>query len=643
MKKTIGILAHVDAGKTTLAEQLLYNTHRIRTRGRVDDGDTVLDTDAVERQRGITVFSDIACFPYRESLFYLVDTPGHIDFAAEMERVLPVLDYAVLVISSVEGVQGHTETVWELLREYRVPVFFFINKTDRVGADPQGVLRTLKSRFSPDIIDFKTEYTEKVAELREDLLALYLEDRVDEALWAEAAVRAIRERELFLCFCGSALNNEGVDAFLAALDRFTVTQFDEAAPFAGRVFKIRYDKQGNRLTLLKITGGTLHVRDRFGFAVEDETVYETVHEIRRYTGAKYEQVQALSAGDVCAVTGLRYTQAGTVIGGTGVNIRLKTTPMLVARVWFDESIPLRTVLEKFRLLEEEDPLLGVQWNEALQELRVHIMGTVQLEILQAVCAERFGLQVQFGACEVLYQETIRNTVIGCGHFEPLKHYAEVHLQLAPLPRGSGIVFRSACPQDVLDKSYQNLIRTHVFEKTHTGVLANMPITDLEITLLTGRAHLKHTHGGDFREAVYRAIRQGLCKAESVLLEPLYRFSITVPGGDLGRVLADVQKMCGTFEAPETMGGTAMVRGTLPVSEAMDYAKELLAFTKGSGRISTAFGGYAECHDTAAVLEKIGYDPARDRENSADSVFCSHGSGFVVKWQEADGYMHCRLD
>lgn len=644
MKKTIGILAHVDAGKTTFCEQLLYHANAIRNPGRVDTQNTTLDADPIEKQRGITIFSGCANFTYGSSNYYLIDTPGHIDFSAEMERVLSVLDYAVIIVSAVEGIQSHTETVWRLLEHYHIPVFFFINKTDRIGADPAGVIGRLAQKFSPRILDFSQDITEAVAELDDGLLDFYLEYGYTESKWQAVICNLVKSRSLFPCFSGSALRDEGISSFWAALDCYTATAFDEQSSFSGMVYNIRHDSRNARVTFLKVTSGILHVKDKISFWGRDGNMYsESVDELRLYTGEKYTALQSAPAGTVCAVTGLRSSRPGHPLGASGFVLQMESAPMLAAQVLFDASIPPRTILEKMRILEDEDPLLNVSWEESLSEIHVNIMGPVQLEVLEAVFSQRFGISIRFGDCQVLYLETPAEETVGCGHFEPLRHYAEVHLQITPLPAGSGIQFESACPTDILDKNYQNLIQTHIFEKQHRGILTGAPLTDVRFTLLTGRAHLKHTNGGDFREAVYRAVRQGLYSAGTVLLEPMYAYDITVPAEYIGRVLSDVQRMNGTFTAPENDGDTATLTGKLPVSEAMVYGKDLLSFTKGRGRINTRPAGYAPCHNPTEVIEKINYNSDADVENTPDSVFCSHGSGFVVKWDKAPVYMHCKTN
>ncbi len=637
MNKVIGILAHVDAGKTTLSEQILYHTHSIRTRGRVDHQDAFLDSSRLERDRGITIFSNQAVFHYNDSTYYLVDTPGHVDFSAEMERTLDILDYAIVVVSCVEGVQGHTETIWKLLRQHGVPTVFFLNKTDRAGAEPNRVLSELQSKFTTSVCDFTTGFStaaiEQIAELDEDLLEHYLNNGYDADLWLTAAQSLIQSEKLFPCFSGSALNDINIDTFLQGLDSLTKTDSDASSPFSGRVYKIRHDSQGSRVVFLKITGGTLRVKDAVG--------NEKINELRIYNGAKFVPAQQALAGELCAVTGLSNVMVGDGIGEITTHTDCITTPMLMAKVNIDPSLSARTVLGCFKILEDEDPMLGVVWEEALQEIHVHVMGTIQLEILKEVVWERFHTAVTFGDCEILYQETIRGSVTGYGHFEPLKHYAEVHLRLSEGERGSGLTFTSECSTDVLDLNWQRLIRTHVFEFRHKGILTGSPLTDVKIVLLTGRAHEKHTEGGDFREATYRAIRQGLEQAENVLLEPYYKFSIQTEPEQIGRVLTDIQRMYGSFEPPDITDGHAAIQGRAPVAAIMNYGRELVTFTKGKGSLNLQFDGYEPCHNSDEVIEHIAYDKIRDVANTSDSVFCSHGAGFNVKWNEVIKHIHCK--
>ena len=637
MNKVIGILAHVDAGKTTLSEQLLYRTQSIRILGRVDHRDAFLDHNRLERERGITIFSDQAHFSYGGNHYFLVDTPGHVDFSAEMERVLGVLDFAIVVVSCVEGVQGHTETIWRLLERYRMPALFFLNKTDREGADPGRVQRELQAKFSPAVCDFTAGFTEplveRLAELDDNLLERYLGAGFDEAAWLETARELVHERRLFPCFCGAALSGDGIDAFLQWLDRLTHTDYNADAPFAARVYQIRHDARGDRLALLKVTSGTLRVKDAVGA--------EKVNEIRMYNGTKYVPAQQTCAGELCAVTGLASARPGDALGAEPPWASPCPTPPLMARVEFGRALPARTVLGQFRLLEEEDPALAVEWQEELQEIRVRIMGEIQLEVLRELVCDRFGTEVSFGSPEILYQETIAAPVIGYGHYEPLRHYSEVHLRLEPGARGSGITFRSECPTDLLALNWQRLIETHVFERVHRGVLTGSPLADVAVVLLTGRAHDKHTEGGDFRQAVYRAIRQGLEQAESLLLEPYYAFVISVDDTLVGRVLADLQRMSGRFDPPELECGRAVIRGRAPVATMMGYGRDLAAFSRGRGSISLRVDGYEPCHNPDDVIARRAYDRTRDLANPSDSVFCSHGAGFPVPWYEVERYLHCK--
>ena len=647
----IGILAHVDAGKTTLSEAILYHTKSIRTMGRVDHRDAFLDTHSIEKERGITIFSNQAVFPLGKNQCFLLDTPGHADFSSEMERAVSVMDYAIMVVSAVEGIQGHTETVWRILRRYKVPTFFFLNKTDRDGADAAGVMQALTKQFSEGCVLFSGRfpeeiYSEELAEtlagLDETLLEEYAAGHIGSPEWAERIRQLIVSEVVFPCFSGSALQDEGVAEFLAALPYLTKQEADSTRPFSGRVYQLRRDAQGNRLAFVKVLSGILQVKDEVLCPGEGEPELRKVNELRLYSGAKFAPEQKMAAGGLCAVTGLDGVRPGDIIGvGCKNEAEMETVPALVSKVCFDGAVPARTVLGYFKILEEEDPLLGVEWDEALQELHVHVMGTVQLEVLREVVRQRFGLEVAFGECEVLYRETVAAPVVGYGHYEPLRHYAEVHLRISPGERGSGITFSSECPTDVLEERYQNLVRTHVFEKEHRGVLTGAPLADVHIALVTGRAHLKHTEGGDFREAVYRAVRQGLCRAESILLEPYYRFTASAPAECVGRILSDVQRLGGSFEPPQTDGSRATVRGRGPASAFMGYAREFVSFTKGKGSLSMMVDGYEPCKDAEKVIEKRGYDKERDVANTPDSVFCSHGAGFPVKWNEVERYIHCK--
>ena len=632
MKKiTTGILAHVDAGKTTLSEALLYETGAIRTLGRVDHGNAFLDTDAQEKNRGITIFSKQARFTYNDTEFTLLDTPGHVDFSAEMERTLQVLDYAILVISGKDGVQGHTATLWKLFDKYQVSVFIFVNKMDLAGADKKAVLHELKMVLSQNCIDFTAvkdaSWQEQLAVCDESLLEEFLEN---DKLNQESIISAISERKVFPCFFGSALKLEGIDELLVGLSELTAETV-YGTEFGARVYKITRDDQGNRLTHLKITGGALHTKD--------ELCEEKVEQIRMYSGARFKAAECALPGDVCAVTGLKNTYAGQGIGAENAAVEPVLESVLVYQVILPPEADVHTVLIKLRQLEEEDPQLHVIWNEQLQEIQMQLMGEVQIEILKQMISDRFGLDIEFGQGKISYRETIAAPVVGAGHFEPLRHYAEVQLLLEPGERGSGLIFDTACSEDVLDKNWQRLIMTHLMEKEHVGVLTGSPITDMKITILTGKAHLKHTEGGDFRQATYRAVRQGLRKAESVLLEPWYEYRLEVPAEMTGRAMSDIQKMGGSFAEPQITGETAILTGKAPVSEMKEYTVEVISYTKGHGHLSCSLCGYEPCHNQEQVVAEIGYDPDRDVSNTADSVFCSHGAGHTVSWDKVDEHLH----
>ena len=646
----IGVMAHVDAGKTTLSEQLLYLGGAVRERGRVDHGDAFLDTEPVERERGITVFSGQADFTWGDTVYYLLDTPGHTDFAAETERVLPALDYAVLVVSCAEGVQGHTETLWRLLRDYGVPVFLFLNKLDRPGADLQRTMDELHSRCSPAAVLFDgfsgevgDELAEEAAALDDELLARYLEGEIPQEEWLIELRRLVKERKIFPCFSGAALRGEGVREFLDGMELLTQTDWEsrESEPFAALAYQVRRGQ--SRIVWLKVTAGRLRCRDEVSCrAADGSLVKEKVTELFRCRGGRLFPIQEAKAGELCCAAGLTAVRAGDGVGAQAPARPRELTPVLLSRAVWDPAYDLREVLAAFRALEDEEPALSVEWNEALRELRVHVMGEVQLEILRELLQERFHLEVGFTDCEVLNRETIENTVHACGHFEPLRHYAEVHLLLSPGERGSGIVFESKCPLDRLARNWQNLIRTHVLEKQHRGVLTGAPLTDVVVTLVAGRAHLKHTEGGDFREAVYRAIREGLMKAQSLLLEPWCAFTAVTPQEYAGRVMTDVQRLCGTCGAPRREGETAVVEGEAPVSTFLNYQRELTAFTRGRGNVAVRFCGYRPCHNAEEVIAASGYDPESDTANPAGSVFCSHGAGYYVPWQEAEAHMHIQI-
>lgn len=639
MKKlVIGILAHVDAGKTTLSEGMLYLSGTVRKLGRVDHKDAFLDTYSLERDRGITIFSKQAVFSLGNRRINLLDTPGHVDFSAEMERTLQVLDYAVLVISGADGVQGHTETLWKLLKLYEIPTFIFINKMDQPGTDRESLLTELKERLDEGCIVFgkgkNVESLEEIAMTDEAVLDYFMEH---ETVRNEDICRLIRERKIFPCYFGSALKLDGVQELLAGFEEY-MKPFDGEKGFGARVFKISRDDKGERLTFLKVTGGKLVVK----MPINKE---EKINQIRIYSGAKYEAVNEVEAGGVCAVTGLSSSYIGQGLGVEKGTAAPFLEPVLTYQMILPEGADTTKVLRELKQLEEEEPLLNIVWNPALEEIHVQLMGEVQTEILKTMIAERFHLDVEFGTGKIVYKETIKSPVVGVGHYEPLRHYAEVHLKMEPLEAGSGLVFDTDCSEDVLDRNWQRLILTHLQEREHPGVLTGAPITDMKITIVAGRAHLKHTEGGDFRQATYRAVRQGLKSAESVLLEPWYSFVLEVPSEQVGRAMSDIGQMNGSFEGPEAEDKQGMVRftGTAPASEMRDYQREVWAYTKGRGRITLTLKGYEPCHNAEEVIEEIGYDSERDVDNPTGSVFCAHGAGFLVKWDEVPEYMHIKED
>ena len=632
----MGLLAHVDAGKTTLSESMLYVSGSIRKMGRVDHQDAFLDTYDLERARGITIFSKQAVFSWKDLGITLLDTPGHVDFSAEMERTLQVLDYAVLVISGADGIQGHTETLWRLLGQYQIPVFLFINKMDQNGTDREQILQELKKRFGDHCIDFAKvwdtgdeEAEEQLAMCDEGLLEQYLETG---ELPREQVAELIAERKVFPCYFGSALRTEGVEELLDALESFTKRK-EYPTEFGAKVYKIGRDEQGNRLTYLKVTGGTIQVK---------ETITDTeekINQIRRYSGSKYEMLKKVDAGEVCAVTGLSDTYPGQGLGAESASDMPILEPVLNYRIELPPDCDVHKMLINLKELEEEEPQLHIVWEEQLGEIHVQLMGEVQIEILKSMIWDRFKVRVEFGTGRVVYKESIEEPVEGVGHFEPLRHYAEVHLLLEPGERGSGLQFFSDCSEDVLARNWQRLILTHLEEKEHRGVLTGSAITDMKITLVSGRAHQKHTEGGDFRQATYRAVRQGLRKAKSVLLEPYYEFEMELLPEHVGRAMTDIQKRNGTFEPPVTDGEISVLKGSAPVSRMRGYQSELTSYTGGRGRMSCRLKGYERCADQEEIVAAFGYDPEADLENPTGSVFCAHGAGFVVNWDEVESYMH----
>ena len=635
-KCTVGLLAHVDAGKTTLSEAMLYTAGVRRSLGRVDHGNAFLDTHELERRRGITIFSKQAQLPLQNMDITLVDTPGHVDFSAETERVLPVLDCAVLVISGTDGIQAHTLTLWRLLARYQVPVFLFINKMDLPCKSPGELICQLQQRLDPGCVDMTgdgSDAAEQAAMLDESLLEQYLQTG---QIADEDMAKLIAQRKLFPCCFGSGLKLQNVDGLLDILERYAPVK-TYPAEFGASVYKISRDAQGNRLTWLKVTGGSLQVRDVLRYTAPDgREMEEKLVQLRIYSAEKFTAPEQVSAGQLCAVTGLSATWAGQGLGAQEKEQEPELEPVMTYRLVLPKTTDPAAFLPKLRQLEEEDPMLQLYWDG---QIHVKIMGKVQLEILRSLVQQRFGLDVQFDDRRICYKETVADTVEGVGHFEPLRHYAEVHLLLEPLPRGSGLVFDTACSTDVLEQHFQRLILTHLEEKPHLGVLTGSPITDMKITLLVGKAHNKHTEGGDFRQATYRAVRQGLMQARSVLLEPWYRFTLTLPGQYVGRAITDLRAMFAELETPENTAEQAALTGILPASELGDYVQTLAAYTQGLGQLQLALDGYYPCHNTRQVVDALAYDPEADLENTPDSVFCAHGAGFTVKWHQVQQYMH----
>ena len=640
----IGILAHVDSGKTTLSEALLYGTGTIRKLGRVDHKDAFLDTDALEKARGITIFSKQALFTAGDTDFTLLDTPGHVDFSTETERTLQVLDYAVLVISGTDGVQSHTETLWRLLRRYHIPTFVFVNKMDLPGPGREALLTQLNRRLGDGFVDFGAEQAD-----RDEALAL-CDERLMETMLDRGSltdtdlIPAIARRHVFPCWFGSALKLQGVDALVEGLDRYT-----RPAPaleaFGAKVFKVSQDEQGNRLTWLRVTGGTLKVKAQLTGEADGEPWAEKANQLRLYSGAKFTLAECIGPGQVCAVTGLTKARPGEGLGAERDSDLPVLEPVLSYQVLLPEGADVHAALGKLHRLEEEEPQLHVVWNETLGEIHVQLMGEIQLEVLKSLLAERYGLEVSFGPGGILYKETITEAMEGVGHYEPLRHYAEVHLKLEPLPRGSGMQFATDCREEVLDKNWQRLVLTHLEEKQHLGVLIGASLTDVKITLIAGRAHLKHTEGGDFRQATYRAVRQGLMMANQIhktqLLEPWYSFRLELPSDNVGRAMNDIQNMGGSFDPPETGadGDTTLLTGTAPASTMRSYPMEVVGYTRGRGHLTLTLDGYRPCHNAAEVIEAAGYEPEHDLDNPADSVFCAHGAGFVVPWEQVRSHMH----
>lgn len=647
-KLTIGILAHVDAGKTTLAESILYLTGSIRKLGRVDHQDAFLDTYELERERGITIFSKQAEFRLGEREVTLLDTPGHVDFSAEMERTLQVLDYAILVISGADGVQGHVQTLWRLLKQYEIPVFLFINKMDQPDTNEKALMEELTKRLDEKCINFSggletEEAKENLAVCDEAVLEHYLESG---EIQKEEIINLIAKRKVFPCYFGSALKIQGVEELLRGIETFT-RECAYPEEFGARVFKIARDAQGNRLTYLKITGGRLKVKmllsnEKEAGEGKEELWEEKAEQIRIYSGNSFEAVKEAKAGSVCAVTGLSHTYCGQGLGIEAHTFLPVLEPVLTYKIELPEDCNVHSMLIKLKELEEEEPQLHIVWDERLQEIHAQVMGEVQIEILKRMIWERYQTEVEFGSGKIVYKETIEDCVEGVGHFEPLRHYAEVHLKLEPAERGTGLHFFADCSEDLLDRNWQRLVMTHLEERMHKGVLTGSEITDMKVTLVSGRAHLKHTEGGDFRQATYRALRQGLKKAKSVLLEPVYEFRLELPADKVGRAMADIQKMYGEFQLSDSEGEYSVVTGFAPVSLMRDYQKEVMAYTSGHGRLFCTLKGYMPCHNADEVIEEMNYDSESDLENPTGSVFCAHGAGFIVPWYEVEDYMHLEL-
>ncbi len=647
MKKTIGILAHVDAGKTTFSEQLLYHANALRTPGRVDHQDAFLDIHPLEKARGITIFSDQACFEYDKDTWYWVDTPGHVDFSSEMERALSVMDYAVLIISCVEGVQSHTETVWKLLEKYRVPVFIFLNKTDRTGAKPEEVISRIRALLTGDLLDLRgsrlpelsDEAAEKAAEGDEELLERLFEEGYDCGLWLKSVKKQIAERKLFPLMAGSALRDEGVKEFLDALSLLTETGYQNRAgdAFRARAFKVRFDAQGNRMVFMKVLSGAVSSRDE----IDTPAGRMKINELRIAHGAKFKQVTRAEAGDLVAAVGLADVKPGDIVGQNSERSRFVTEPLMAAEVLYPKDIHPTKMLAAMKQLEDEEPMLGVQWNEGTQAIELMVMGEIQLDVIRELAMSRFGMKIDFGPCRVRYMETIAESACGIGHYEPLRHYAEVHLKLEPGARGSGITFESRVHVDDLTFNWQRLIESHVFERTHKGVLTGSPLTDIKVTLLAGRAHLKHTEGGDFRQSTYRAIRNALMQAKNVLLEPVCTFSMRAPADAMGKLLGDLNKMRAKTEPPEYIDDEIFITGEAVFSLLNGYQTEFASVTHGRGALVWQLSHYEPCAEQESIVEERGYRPLADEP--ADSVFCAKGAGFTVPWDQVREYAHLKSE
>lgn len=661
MNKVIGIFAHVDCGKTTFSEQLLYYTKAIRKLGRVDHKNTTLDNNTIEKERGITIFSGQANFKFGEDVYYLLDTPGHVDFAGEMERVINVIDYAIILINCKDGVQAHTRTVYRLLESKNKPIFFFINKIDLQEANIDYAINSIKDKLTQNIIDFNNkinvsndlknfsieeQLAEDIAMYDDELLDKYLSDNYDENLFVIKLPMMIKQRKIIPYFSGSALNCIGIEQFLKSFHVLTYIKEDisKLDKFSGQVYQIRYDNNGERLTFLKVLSGELQVRDKVNFKLRNsnEISCEKVNQIRIYNGNKFENVQSVKTGQICAVTGFNDVYSGDKIGNKLGHSNFQIKPVMMSKVIYNGSKSMNDIYNYFKILNEEEPLLNISWKRELDELRIYVMGIIQLQVLQEIVKDRFNIDIQFGECEIVYKETILNTVIGYGHFEPLRHYAEVHVELSPLERGKGIIIENECPNDLLNTNFQNLICTHIAEKNHKGILTGSDITDIKIKVIAGKSHIKHTEGGDFREATYRAIRQGLEKANNVLLEPYYNFILEIPEECIGRAISDIQKMSGKFDTPRNLNNSEIrITGKCPVSEMMNYNKEVIIYTKGKGSLQLLFSGYEICHNEQEIIEKINYNKERDMENTSTSIFCAKGAGYPVKWYDVEKYIHIK--
>lgn len=663
MYKTIGILAHVDAGKTTLSEQILYQCNAIRKLGRVDHKDSLLDSNAIEKRRGITIFSDAASFQIEKDTYYLIDTPGHMDFQAECERVLPILDYAILIISGVEMVQAHTENLFHLLREYHVPVFLFINKIDRENADLEGTLGDIRKNLDdrivylrdkmeveeskeqcgfPIIKSMPEELLEKVAEYDEDLLEQYFTGTIDYNQFYSRLITLIKENEIIIASAGSALNNQNIDVFLHNFHYLTKTYYEDRKeePFRGKTFRVTHEANHTRISYIKCLSGSLKVKEEISYSIDGIEYKEKTNQLRFIQGPKYQMVDQVEAGMVFAATGIQNTKSGQGLGVEKQVLSYVIQPVLKAKVIYDGQRPITDILKILKELEDEEPILKVEYQESLKQIQIAVAGMIQLEMIAELVKNRYDITIEFGQCDVVYKETIEQEIIGYGHYEPLRHYAEVHLRIQQGEKDSGIKFASECSTDILAKNWQNLIETHVFERKHKGVLGGFELTDVKITLVTGRAHLKHTEGGDFREAVYRAIRQGLRSTKTILLEPYYSFKMEADASLMAKLLSDIQQMYGTCENPIIEEGMCRIGGRGPVSTFLCYYERFLSLTKGRGRMNVKFDGYEPCHNEAEVLKVVEYQADRDFENTANSIFCSHGAGYEVNWQEAKEKMHC---